>query len=116
VETIGRSREAERNWAMTNPETERPATVAECFSNNESVQFYRLLGLGTLVRMLEGQIAIGNGTPEIREHLKAARETFNAWSDKLENALDYRVVPIRKLVAVQLGAALATAEYLAGQR
>ena len=116
VNTIGRSREAERNWAMTNPETERPATVAELFSNNESVQFYRLLGLGTLVRALEGQIGIGNGTPEIREHLTTARETFEAWSDKLENALDYRVVPIRKLVAVQLGAALATAEYLAGQR
>ncbi len=116
VNTIGRSREAERNWAMTNPETARPATVAELFSNDQTVQFYRLLGLGTLVRMLEGQIAIGNGTPEIREQLESARETFEAWSDKLENALDYRVVPIRKLVAVELGAALATAEYLAGQR
>jgi hypothetical protein len=69
-----------------------------------------------LVRMLEGEIAIGNGTPAIRKQLVEARQTFEAWADKLEGALNYRVVPIRKLVAVQLGSVLATANYLSQQR
>jgi hypothetical protein len=41
---------------------------------------------------------------------------FDAWADKLEAALDYRVVPIRKLVAVQLGAILAVGQHLSGER
>ncbi len=113
---LSKSREAERNWAMTSEETNRPATVAEHFSNVVQTQFYRLLGLGMLLRMLEGEIAIGNGTPAIRTSLTEATATFEAWADKLEAALNYRVVPIRKLVAVQLGAILATGQYLSDQR
>jgi hypothetical protein len=116
IDTVGRTREAQRNWAKENPETNRPATVAELFSNDEQVQFYRLLWMGMVVRMLEGEIAIGNGTPAIRQGLIDARRTFDAWSDRLERTLSaLRVVPIRKLVAVQLGAILATAGYLDGQ-
>lgn len=107
---------AQRRWAQESPETRRPATVAEVFSNNEHTQFYRLLQVGMLVRMLEGEVGIGNATPRIRQHLSEARQTFDAWSDQLERALRYRVIPIRKLVAVQLGAVLATADYLAQSR
>ena len=113
---LGKSREAERNWAKTSSETERPATVAELFSSIQQTQFYRLLGLGMLLRMLEGEIAIGNGTPAIRTQLAESTRVFEAWADRLENALQMRALPIRKLVAVQLGAVLAAAEYLAGQR
>ena len=116
LESLGPSWEAQRNWARENPETNRPATVAELFSSNEQAQFYRLLWFGMVLRMLEGEIAIGNGTPAIRRRLGEARQTFAAWSDRLDGALSYRVVPIRKLVAVQLGAVLATAEYLSGRR
>lgn len=107
------SRAAERHWADTDPATDRPATVAEVFSSNQEIRFYRLLTLGMLVRMLEGEVAVGNGTPTIRQHLKEATATFERWARDLEAGLDMRVVPIRKLVAVQLGAVLATAEYLA---
>lgn len=113
---LGKMREAERNWAKTSPETERPATVAELFSSIEQTQFYRLLGMGMMLRMLEGEIAIGNGTPAIRQQLVESTRVFEEWADRLENSLEMRVVPIRKLVAVQLGAVLAAAEYLVGQR
>lgn len=113
---LAKSREAQRNWAQTSEETNRPASVAEVFSNVVQTQFYRLLGLGMLLRMLEGEIAIGNGTPNIRKHLKESTATFEEWADKLESALNYRVVPIRKLVAVQLGAVLAAGSYLSSQR
>jgi hypothetical protein len=114
--SLGKGREAERNWATSSPETERPATVAELFSSIEQTQFYRLLGLGMLLRMLEGEIAIGNGTPAIRAQLAESTRVFEEWADRLEHSLRMRVVPIRKLVAVQLGAVLAAADYLVGQR
>jgi hypothetical protein len=113
---LGKMREAERNWASTSPETERPATVAELFSSIEQTQFYRLLGMGMMLRMLEGEIAIGNGTPAIRKQLIDSTRVFNEWADRLEGSLEMRVVPIRKLVSVELGAVLAAAEYLASQR
>lgn len=107
------SRAAERHWAETDPATDRPATVAELFSSNQEVRFYRLLTLGMLLRMLDGEVAVGNGTPAIRDHLKEATGTFERWAAELESDLTMRVVPIRKLVAVQLGAVLAAAEHLA---
>jgi len=114
VEDAGPMREAQRHWAHESPETNRPATVAEVFSSNEHTQFYRLLQLGMLVRMLEGEVGIGNATLTIRQHLVEARQDFAAWSDRLEGSLSCRVIPIRKLVGVQLGAVLAAAEYLDG--
>lgn len=115
IEALGASREAERQWAERAAETDRPATVAELFSSNEQVQFYRLLWLGMAVRMLEGEIAIGNGTPAIRQGLVEARQTFDEWATRLESTLpNLRVVPIRSLVAVQLGAVLATVSHLLG--
>jgi hypothetical protein len=113
---LGKMREAERNWAKTSPETERPATVAELFTSIEQTQFYRLLGMGMMLRMLEGEIAIGNGTPAIRRQLIESTRVFEEWADRLESSLEMRVLPIRKLVAVQFGAVLAAAEYLAGKR
>jgi hypothetical protein len=107
------SKSAERHWAETDPATDRPATVAELFSSNQEVRFYRLLTLGMLVRMLEGEVAIGNGTPAVRTHLTEAKATFEQWASELEADLNVRVVPIRKLVAVQLGAVLAAARHLA---
>lgn len=44
---------AQRQWAETDPGTDRPATVAELFSNNQESEFYSLLQLGMLVRLLE---------------------------------------------------------------
>lgn len=114
VEAGGMMLEAERRWARESAETKRPATVAEVFSSHEHTQFYSLLQLGMLVRLLEGEIGIGNGTPAIRQHLTEAVGAFDAWTGRLESTLTYRVIPIRKLVAVQLGAVLATAEYLGG--
>lgn len=91
------------------------ACVAECFSNDQMVQFYRLLSIGQLVRLLEGEIGIGNGTPAFRAALGAVQETFDGWATRFEAATPANPIPIRKLVAVQFGAALATATFLQEQ-
>ncbi|MDQ3657557.1 MAG: peptidase [Chloroflexota bacterium] len=113
MKAVRESRDAQRHWAETDPATDRPATVAELFSSNQEIRFYRLLTMGMLVRMLEGEVAVGNGTPKIRMRLKEATTTFETWASDLEADLNMRVVPIRKLVAVQLGAVLAAADHLA---
>ncbi|HEX5503464.1 MAG TPA: M14 family zinc carboxypeptidase, partial [Thermomicrobiales bacterium] len=61
LETSGNMLAAERNWAREAPETARPATVAEVFSSDQHTQFYRLLTVGMAVRLLEGEVGIGNG-------------------------------------------------------
>lgn len=116
VNELGAGNEAERTWAENNPDTDRPATVAEVFDNRIMPQFFRLCWQGLIVRMLEGEVGIGNGTPAIRAELLAARETFERWGDQLESELEFRTVPIRKLVGVQLGSVLAAAEHLVQQR
>ncbi len=113
MKAIKESRGAQRRWAETDPSTDRPATVAEVFSNDQEIRFYRLLTMGMLVRMLEGEVNVGNGTPTIRKHLKEASATFEQWASELEADLNVRAVPIRKLVSVQLGAVLAAAGHLA---
>ncbi len=107
---------AQRQWAESDPETDRPATVAELFSSDQEGRFYRQLLFGMLLRMLDGEVAVGNGTPAIRKALAEARASFERRASALDADLDVRAVPIRKLVAVQLGAVLAAAQELAGSQ
>jgi hypothetical protein len=103
---------AEAAWAEQAAETARPATAAELFDNTVTSRFYPLLSLGQLVRMLEGEAAIGNHTPAIREHLAAARDLFDRRLGELEREVEYRAIPIRSVVAVQFGAVLSAAGHL----
>jgi hypothetical protein len=113
---LEKRQDAERSWIESNPDMDRPATVAELFSNRVMPQFYRLCWQGLIVRMLQAEIATGHGTPAIRQTLAAATDTFERWGAQLESELNVRTVPIRKLVAVQLGAILGVAAYLTRQR
>jgi hypothetical protein len=105
-------REAERQWAMTAPETERPATNAELFSSLLGSKFYRLLLLGMFGRMLAHERTSGNTRDEIAGGEERAVQRLNEQGSALESQLQYRALPIRSLVGVQTCAGLATAEYL----
>lgn len=107
---------AKRNWAAS-AGMERPATLAEHFDNGVMNRFYRGLLLGVINRMLDVEIA----AQPYNEVLKAARAemgtTFDRYQADLEREIpEYQVVPIRKLVAVQLGSALHVARYLQEKR
>jgi hypothetical protein len=115
VKSAKQSHPAERTWAESNPSTDRPATVAELFSTDEEGRSYALFIFGMLLRMLEGEIATGNGTPKIRKAHQEALASFEERAAALDSNLDVRSVPIRKLVAVQLGAVIAAAAHLAGK-
>jgi hypothetical protein len=109
-------READRQWAQTAEETARPATQAEVFSNLLESRFYSMLVLGMFARMMDGEIASGNPSPAIRAARDAARTRLEERGAALERDLNYRVLPIRSLVGVQVCAGLATAKFLAESR
>ena len=113
---------AEENWARTNPKTAEMATVAEKFDSLVIRRFNQLPSLGMFVRLLDVQIAVTGESPSLGCRLsassarEAAKATFEARSADLEAELDYTVVPIQKLVRVQLGSALLAADYAAGRQ
>jgi hypothetical protein len=107
---------AEESWARTDPKTAEMATVAEKFDSLVIRRSDRLFGLSMFVRLLDAQIAVTGESPSLSSAREAAKAAFEARSADLEAELDYTVVPIQKLVRVQLGSALLTADYAAGRQ
>ncbi len=105
-------READREWVMGDEATKRLATQAELFSSLYTSRFYKLLNTGLLARMLREEIESGNTKPAIQSASDDAQARLEADGKALESALDYRAIPIRSLVGVQVCAGLATAAYL----
>jgi hypothetical protein len=95
------------------PESDRPATVAEAHSLEDIVHCFRLRYGGILLRALEGEIAIGNGTPTIRAEREKLLDVYEGWAEEGDKATPMPPVPIRDLVATQYGAILVTAAALA---
>lgn len=97
------------------PESDRPATVAEVASCAEVVRSFRLRFGGMLVRALDGEIGIGNGTPIIRQQRTLLAAAYQQWCAEAEQAGTDEALPIRTLVATQYAAILATARELAAR-
>ncbi|WP_214412424.1 M14 family zinc carboxypeptidase [Sphaerisporangium fuscum] len=91
------------------PGIDRPATVAERFGNRQTLHMRRLRLTGTFRRMLEAEAAAGNLTPAIREQRARIGELFDEWCEEAEAESAGEPIEIRKLVAVQLAAALVAA-------
>lgn len=116
----GSTSEAYRKMIEEDPEFARPATVAEKFDNLEVSKFYKMLSYGMLVRANESELEKMEETGEENAEKKAAlTRAFDAavvahkkLADELESLIDYKVIPIRKLVYIQLGCGLLQAEYV----
>jgi Zinc carboxypeptidase len=94
------------------PEHDRPATVAEVASCRDTVHSVRLRFGGMLLRALEGELAVGNGTPVIRERARELTATYDEWCAQAE-AIEDETIPIKHLVSIQYGAILAGAAHAA---
>ncbi|MFI7438358.1 M14 family zinc carboxypeptidase [Nonomuraea indica] len=93
------------------PENERPATVAEVSSSRDLLHSMRLRFGGMLLRALEGELAVGNGTPVIRARARTLAETYARWCAEAESGAEEEPIPIRHLVSIQYGAILAGAAH-----
>ncbi|MFO8059318.1 MAG: M14 family zinc carboxypeptidase [Bacillota bacterium] len=108
--------EAKESWARSDPGLDRPATRAEVFDSVARPRFYRLLILGMYLRLLRIERAFGGARPRTRRLELAtagAEEFFQQWHRATLSDLDCQVIPIQKLVRVQLGSALYTASAVA---
>ncbi len=93
------------------PENDRPATVAEVFTGADLVHGFRMRYGGMTLRLLEAEIAAGNGTPRIRGQYRELLATYHRWADDALRVTPAQTLPIRSLVGVQYGAILASADY-----
>lgn len=93
------------------PEAARAATVAELLALRDTVHTFRLRYSGMLLRALDGELAIGNGTPVIRAQRRLVGELHDEWCSIAEAESRLTAVPIGDLVAAQYGAILATARH-----
>jgi len=111
LEMIPKALEAERKWAETDKSVDREATVAEWLDNVYIHKFYRILRLGLMRRMLEEEVKAGNeALRDAHERVKAEMEGL---AREVEKGLRYEVIPIRKLVRIQLAAGLYAMAYVA---
>ncbi len=118
--TKGGSSDATRKMIAENPDFAKKATVAEKFDNLCASKFYKYLSYGQLLRANETELEkmdkAGEQNPEKRAALQKAFDIMvkahKDMTDELESEINYQVVPIRKLVYIQLACGLLTAEYL----
>lgn len=103
--------DSQEQHALNTPEMAENATRAELFDNQYTKRFYALLFLGTLVRMLNAEIVAQGETPTLNDALTSAQSRFDEEAAYLEDNIDYSVIPIRKLVQVQLGTTLLSLDH-----
>jgi len=102
--------EAEKKMMAASPDYQRLATNAEVFDNLCESRFYKMLGIGMLSRAcrweLDHETADEEGRRLLTEVEEAAAEMLKKQCEIFESEVPYSVVPIKKLVAVQLGSGL----------
>jgi hypothetical protein len=114
LQVLPQSLAAQEKWAKTDPSTQEQATVAEKLDALSVRRFYFvLLNLGMTIRMIEAQTAASGESPTLTATRQRAIVAFDQLVAELEAEIEYSVVPIRKLVGVQLGSALLAAAYAA---
>ena len=112
--------EAELKMADEDPAYRKRATVAEQFDGISCSRFYRLLSCGMLVRANELALSrLNAATPEngirrakLQKALAEATALHAELAQTLEEEMHYSVIPIQKLVRIQLECGLKVAEYL----
>ncbi|HEX4222727.1 MAG TPA: M14 family zinc carboxypeptidase [Pseudonocardiaceae bacterium] len=92
----------------------RAATVAEVFTAECVVHMLRLRTVGVLRRQLAVEQAAGNGTPSLRGAYQELGSLFDTWCHAAADALSGELFPLRRLVGLQMGAALAVVSRLDG--
>jgi hypothetical protein len=74
---------------------------SEAFSNLYMTRFYQMLNWGLMIRSAEFEASRGAGAEASRVR-DEAEEILKNEAAALEKELDYTVIPIRKLVGIQL--------------
>lgn len=112
--------DAKIKWAESNPEFEKKATVAEIFDSLQVIKFYNGLYLGLTIRTCEYEIERilsqssyeGEAINTLKETLVRGEKILKEYCSNLENELEYQVIPIQKLIRIQIESGLIVSNYL----
>lgn len=114
------SARAALNQAEADPAFRQAATQAEKLDQLVISKFYKAILYGMLVRANETELewAAPGGAPAqcLRQGYEEALGGLKTITDYLESRLQYSVVPIRDLIAVQLESGLAVLGHLDSRR
>jgi len=105
--------EVEINDAKTSPIYEGMATVSQAFDSNISIRYYSLLTISMILRLCEEAIS---NHPEKEVEITKIKNDLETWIVQKINELlsntKFEVIPIQKLVRIQIGSAFITLENL----
>lgn len=103
------------NFANQNPEHDKPCKVSEEFDNRVITKFYRLLSWSAAIRGAKYELEKRDGTPEadvLKKIIPEMEEILLTNAKAVEEATQYSVVDIKRLVGVQLESGMVIADYL----
>ena len=98
------------------PESQRPATVAERFGCEDIVHCFRLRYGGMLLRALEAETVAGIAGPELRRITVRMAALYSRWQAEAAAVDSTSPIPLAALIGVQYGAILAAASVIPGGR
>lgn len=110
--------DSNRRMAEEDEEYRRLATQAEYFDNIWVSRFYRLLSYGMLIRAHEYELErehTAEAEPALLKGKAMAETLHKQLADELEENLNYSVIPIRKLINIQLECGLKAAQFIHGR-
>jgi hypothetical protein len=101
------------NDAKTNPIYEERATISQAFDLNVSTKYYDLLRISMIARLCKEAIS---NYPENEIEIIKIKDDFERWVEQKINELlsgiKFEVIPIQKLIRVQIGSAFITLKNL----
>ncbi len=116
VETMIKTYDAELtvslHHAKTAPSYDRKATVAEVFDSKYNPSFYFLTRFSQLGRLCEEAYAIHQEKKEILELKNELEQWIEIKMNKLMSEINLEIIPIQKLVRVQVGSGLIALKHL----
>lgn len=106
--------ETEKNFAESNEEYQEKVKVSEAFDNYEISRFGMQLSWGLAVRTAEHELEKGNAKNQeiLKDTFEKLEAAFDERAKKVEELIDYQLIPIKKLVAIQLESGLLLMEHL----
>ncbi len=107
--------ETELNFARQNKDNEKPCKVSEEFDNLIVTRFYQMLSWGSLIRGAKFERDRRPGTKEeemLNGIIAEMEQILLDLSKEVEEATQYSVVDIKRLVGVQLESGMIVADYI----
>jgi hypothetical protein len=113
IRSMGGDMEGKKQMIRQNPEFDQPARVCEVFDNLYGASFNWMTFVGLLVHMIRLEQEKNPVLPQVLEEAyQAGMEELDALETYVNENVTWQVIPIRKLVAIQLECMFTALEYM----